>query len=185
MTAQLITQQNPFYHINNFEQVSHIAVMYLLLTLKLSFPCWRSTPTEKYMFKVIDRSTRSICTMLTILLCLSTLMKRFYVLSLDTRRKLNVQKASRRRPRLLMMMNCFCGMLDRRKAFSLISSRDHCQRSSSSQICDTPQAGFEPAQNMNSGLVEWRCAVVIPQRHMNVNILNVLCAFNLRLVSRR
>ena len=27
------------------------------------------------------------------------------------------------------MMNCFCGMVDRRKPFSLISSRDHCQRS--------------------------------------------------------
>ena len=26
----------------------------------------------------------------------------------------------------------FCGMVDRRKAFSLISSRDHCQRSSPS-----------------------------------------------------
>ena len=26
---------------------------------------------------------------------------------------------------LMMMMNCFCGMIDRRKAFSLISSRDH------------------------------------------------------------
>ena len=42
----------------------------------------------------------------------------------------------------------FCGMVDRRKAFSLISSRDHCQRSSPSR------AGFEPAQNLSSGLVE-------------------------------
>ena len=25
------------------------------------------------------------------------------------------------------LMNYFCGMVDRRKAFSLISSRDHCQ----------------------------------------------------------
>ena len=30
----------------------------------------------------------------------------------------------------------------RRKAFSLISSQDHCQRSSPSRISDTPQAGF-------------------------------------------
>ena len=29
---------------------------------------------------------------------------------------------------IMMMMNCYCGMVDRRKAFSLISSRDHCQR---------------------------------------------------------
>ena len=67
-----------------------------------------------------------------------------------------------------MMMNCFCGMVDRRKAFSLISSRDHCQRSSPSRISDTPRAGFEPAQNLSSGLVESSCAVVItttPRRH--------------------
>ena len=35
----------------------------------------------------------------------------------------------------MMMMNCFCGMFDRRKAFSLLSSRDHCQRSSP---CESP-----------------------------------------------
>ena len=30
---------------------------------------------------------------------------------------------------MMMMVNCFCGVVDRRKAFSLISSGDHCQRS--------------------------------------------------------
>ena len=60
----------------------------------------------------------------------------------------------------MMMMNCFCGMVDRRKSFSPISSRDHCQRSSPSRIFNTPRAGFEPAQNLNSGLVEWSYAVV-------------------------
>ena len=59
------------------------------------------------------------------------------------------------------MMNCFCGMVDRRKAFGLISSRDHCQRSSPSRISDTPWAGFEPVQNLSSGFVEWSCAVVM------------------------
>ena len=59
------------------------------------------------------------------------------------------------------MTNCFCGMVDRRKAFSLISSRGHCQRSSPLRISDAPQAGFEPAQNLSSGFVEWSCAVVI------------------------
>ena len=62
---------------------------------------------------------------------------------------------------LVMMMNCFCRMVDRRKAFSLISSRDHCQRSSPSRISDTPRAGFEPAQDLSSGLVEWSCTVAI------------------------
>ena len=60
-----------------------------------------------------------------------------------------------------MMMNCFCGMVDRRKAFSSISSRDHCQRSSPAQISHMLRAGFEPAQNLSSGLVEKCFAVVI------------------------
>ena len=55
---------------------------------------------------------------------------------------------------MMMMMNCFCGMVDRRKAVSLISSWDHCQRSSPSRIFDMARAGFEPAQNLSSGLVE-------------------------------
>ena len=61
----------------------------------------------------------------------------------------------------MMMMNCFCGMVERRRTISLISSRDHCQRSSPSRISDTSRAGFEPAQNQSSGLVERSCAVVI------------------------
>ena len=58
------------------------------------------------------------------------------------------------------LMNCFCRMVDRRKASSLISSRDHCQRSSPSRISDMPWAGFEPVQNLSSGFDEWSCAVV-------------------------
>ena len=48
----------------------------------------------------------------------------------------------------------FRGMVDRQKAFSLISSRNHRQSSSPSRISDTPRAGFEPAQNLSSGCVE-------------------------------
>ena len=72
---------------------------------------------------------------------------------------------------MIMIRNCFCGMVDGRKAFCLISSRDHCQRSSASRISDTPRAGFEPAQNLSSGLVEWSCAGAIttaPRRHRDV-----------------
>ena len=43
------------------------------------------------------------------------------------------------------MMNCSSGMVDWRKVISLISSRDHCLRSSPSWISDTPRVGFEPA----------------------------------------
>ena len=56
---------------------------------------------------------------------------------------------------LMMMMNCFCSMVDRRKAFRLISSRYHCQRSPPSRISDTRK------QVLSSGFVEWFCAVVI------------------------
>ena len=70
---------------------------------------------------------------------------------------------------MMMMMNCLTDWLvDRRKAFSLISSRDHCQRPSPSPISDTPRAGFETAQNLSSDFDEWRCAVAItttPRRH--------------------
>ena len=48
----------------------------------------------------------------------------------------------------------FLWYIDRRKAFSLIFRWDHCQRSSPSRISDTPRAGFEPAQNLSSSLVE-------------------------------
>ena len=70
---------------------------------------------------------------------------------------------------MMMMMNCFCGMVDRWKVFILISSQDHCQRSSPSRISNTPRGGFEPAQNLSSGFVEWSSAVVItttPQHHI-------------------
>ena len=53
-----------------------------------------------------------------------------------------------------LMMNCFCGMVVPRKAFSFISSWDYCQRFSSSQISNTPRARFEPAQNLSLGLAE-------------------------------
>ena len=78
----------------------------------------------------------------------------------------------------MMMMNCFCRMADRRKTFSLISSRDHCQRSTPSRISDTLRAGYEPAQNLSSGLVEWNWAVVIttaPRRRSSISSLLSLC----------
>ena len=48
----------------------------------------------------------------------------------------------------------FLRIVGQRKAFSLIFSRDHCQRSSPSRITVTPRAGFESAQNLSSGFVE-------------------------------
>ena len=48
----------------------------------------------------------------------------------------------------------FLWYVNRREAFSLISSRDHCSRSSPSRIPDTPGAGFEPEHNLSSVLVK-------------------------------
>ena len=62
-------------------------------------------------------------------------------------------------------MNCFCGMVDQQKTFSLISSRDHCQRSSQLQISGKPQAGFEPEQNLSSGLLESSATVITTTPH--------------------
>ena len=54
----------------------------------------------------------------------------------------------------MMMMNCFYNTVDQRKVFSVISSREHCQRSSPWLISDTPRAEPGSAQNLGSGLVE-------------------------------
>ena len=62
---------------------------------------------------------------------------------------------------MMIMINWFCGMVDRRKTYSLISKKDDCQRSSPSRISDTPRAGFEPAQNLSSSFLEWSCTIVI------------------------
>ena len=55
---------------------------------------------------------------------------------------------------MMMAMNCYCGMVDRRKVLNLISSRDHSQKLSPWQTSQTPRAGFEPAQNPSSGFVQ-------------------------------
>ena len=81
---------------------------------------------------------------------------------------------------MMMMMNCFCGMADWRKAFSLISSRCYCQRSSASRFSDTPRVGFEPAQKLSSGLAEWSCAIVITTtlRRVNYELIFIECEQN-------
>ena len=67
-----------------------------------------------------------------------------------------------------MMINCFCDMVDQWKAFSLISIQDHCERSFPSRISNTPQAGFEPVQNLSSDLGEWGCALVITMAQLYI-----------------
>ena len=66
----------------------------------------------------------------------------------------------------IMIMNCFCGMIDRQKAFSLISNLNHCQKSSPSRISDTPRDALQPAQNLS--FAEWGAVVITttPRRKM-------------------
>ena len=45
-------------------------------------------------------------------------------------------------------------MVDPRKRFGHFSSGDHCQRTSPSRISNRPREGFEPVQNLSSGVVE-------------------------------
>lgn len=55
------------------------------------------------------------------------------------------------------VINCSCGITDWQKAFRLTS-----------RFSNIPWAGYEPAQDLSLGFVEWICAEVIittPQRH--------------------
>ena len=85
---------------------------------------------------------------------------------------------------MMMMINCFCGMVDLQKEFSLIFSQDHCQRSWPLWISDMPRAGFEPAHNLNSGLVEWNCVIVItttPRCYSTISTGNINLTFGNKL----
>ena len=90
---------------------------------------------------------------------------------------------------MMMMMNCFCGMVDRRKRSSLISSRDHYQRFSPSRISNTPRAGFESAQNLSLGFVEWSSAVVITttsfRQSIDWTIFECLVVYDVAIVKMR
>ena len=59
-----------------------------------------------------------------------------------------------------MMMNCFIRMVDRRKPFSLISSRGHSQRFYPSQISNKLQAGFKSVKSLGSDFAELSCATL-------------------------
>ena len=68
-----------------------------------------------------------------------------------------------------------------KKAISLISSRDHCLRSSPSRISEMPQAEHEPAQNLISGFVELSFPVritTIPQRHNTITFTSSKTGYN-------
>ena len=62
-------------------------------------------------------------------------------------------------------------MLDRSWVLSLISSLDHCQRSSQSQIFNTPRVGFETLENLSLGFVESNFAAVITTTPLYFNVL--------------
>ena len=53
----------------------------------------------------------------------------------------------------MMMMNCFCGMVDWRKAFSLISSRGHCQGSPPLRIPTRREQDLKQRRILSLGFV--------------------------------
>ena len=57
-------------------------------------------------------------------------------------------------------ISSFCRKVDRQQALCVISSWDHCQRFSLSQICNMPRIEFETVQNLSSGFVEWGSEVM-------------------------
>ena len=72
--------------------------------------------------------------------------------------------------------DCFCGMVDQQKVVSRISSQHNGQRSSLLRISDSQPAGFERAQNLSSGLVEWSCGAMITTTvHNSAYIYRSIC----------
>ena len=82
---------------------------------------------------------------------------------------------------MMMMMNCFCERVCRRKAFKPYFQPSSLSKILTIQTSSTPQAGFEPGQNLSSDFAEWSCAVVItttswrhvtttPQRHWHSHV---------------
>lgn len=61
---------------------------------------------------------------------------------------------------MTVVMNYFWRMVDQQKAITL-----YCQIFSTLQISDMWWAGFEPAQNLSSELLEWNWMIVIPLPH--------------------
>ena len=62
---------------------------------------------------------------------------------------------------MMKMMNCFCGMIDQWKLFTIYFSQDHCQRFPPPQIFNTLQGEFEHALNLSSDFVDLSCVVVV------------------------
>ena len=67
---------------------------------------------------------------------------------------LNLMKQQSEIHMTMMMMNCFCEIVDRQKLFSFISIWDSYQRFLQLQISDTLQARCEPMQNLRSSFSE-------------------------------
>ena len=126
---------------------------------------YRKKKKEKKRFVPSDKNDQ---------ICTTALYMRGYILWFSYAFKVCSKSVSE--IRYMMMMNCFCCIVDQQKEFSLISSQDHCQRSSPLQISNMPRTGFEPAQNLSSGLAEWSCTVVItttPCHHIHPVIVVV------------
>ena len=74
---------------------------------------------------------------------------------------------------MMIMMNCFSGMVDRRKLISIIFSRNLYQRFSPSKISDVPGAGFKSLPKIKSNFVEWSWVVklTLTPRHQTASLV--------------
>ena len=79
---------------------------------------------------------------------------------------------------MMMMMNRFCGMVDRRMAFSLISTRNYSQRFSASRISNRPRTGVQPA---SAAFFEWSCVAVITTKLKSIRSFS---CFTLKILSK-
>ena len=98
----------------------------------------------------------------------------FYMINSDS---CNLVKEAKHQPegffqKAVMMVNCSCIMVDRRKSLTLFYLEPgHCQKFSPQQISNTPQAGIEPAVKLSSNFFESTYAVVItttPPHHSSL-----------------
>ena len=89
---------------------------------------------------------------------------------------------------MMMTMNCFYGMVDRRSAFTPYFQPGPLSEILSIANLRHTRAGFEPAQNLSSDFVEWSFAVVITttprlfhtKTSYSLSFQQYVCAFKLK-----
>ena len=104
-------------------------------------------------------------------LCYSSVFRKYLRESLNSSKHIFFCYLERRL--MMMMMNCFVVWLTDERCLALFPARSITTDPHPLRISDTPRAGFELAQNLSSGFVEWSSAVVItitPRHHFTTAV---------------